>query len=88
MKSDKEEDGSAARRRRRYHAAMKRVWWEALVRHYGNIAHASLEFGFCRQRGTAITKRYGLSTFAKKLRVNNGQPACGRPRLINEGGDE
>lgn len=88
MGSDKEAPrpaGPAGRlmsaERRRYHAAMKRAWKEALVRHLGNIAHASLEFGFGRQRGAVVTKRYGLSEFARQLRVANGQPPCGRPRV-------
>lgn len=67
-------------RKLQYHAEKKQEWQEALIRHCGNIAHASLEFGFQRQRGTAITKRYGLSAFAKRLRVISGQPAHGRPR--------
>lgn len=76
--------GPAARqlseRRLRHHAEKKRLWQKTLVRHCGNIAHASLEFGFSRQRGTVVTKRYGLSEFAENLRVNSGQPARGRPR--------
>lgn len=88
MGSDKEaaqsQTGPAGRRlseeRQRYHAAKKRAWEKALVRHQGNIAHASLEFGFGRQRGAVVTKRYGLSEFARQLRVASGQPPCGRPR--------
>lgn len=67
-------------RKIKYHEDKKRIWQEALVRHCGNIAHASLEFGFCRQRGTALTKRYELRKFATDLRVRSGQPAHGRPR--------
>ncbi len=56
------------------------VWLEALGRHHGNISRTSKEFGFSKQRGSALTRRHGLVDEAKNMRVNAGQPATGRPK--------
>ena len=56
------------------------VWQEALQRHQGNIAKASDEFGFSKQRGHSLTKHLSLVDFARDLRVKAGQPVTGRPK--------
>jgi hypothetical protein len=57
------------------------VWREALERNGGNIAAASAEYGFTKQRGHALTKRHGLLELAKTLKTSLGQPVRGRPRM-------
>lgn len=56
------------------------VWLAALERHEGNVTAASTEFGFTKQRGSALTKRHGLVERAAELRKAAGQPRTGRPR--------
>ena len=57
------------------------VWRAALERCGGCVARAAAEFGFTKQRGSALTGEHGLRDVARELRRAAGQPATGRPRI-------
>ena len=60
--------------------AREKAWRAALERSAGNITSASLEFGFSKQRGSVLTRRFGLAPLARKLRLAAGKKKAGRPK--------
>lgn len=60
--------------------ARAEIWEEAIRRAKGNLAQAGREFGVNRRRAHELAKHHDLVDLARDLRIENGQPATGRPR--------
>jgi hypothetical protein len=55
---------------------------ETLVCTGGNISHAAKALNISKPYAMILTKRFGLTEYARELRAKNGFPATGRPHIV------
>lgn len=68
-----------ARLREEATAARRVMWLAAITKYNGNLTRVGEEFGFTRQRASALTKTLGLTDELVKIKAAAGQPARGGP---------
>jgi hypothetical protein len=61
---------------------------ETLMRTGGNITRAARILKISKPYAMILTKRFGMTEFARELRAKNGFPATGRPHILVFYGDE
>ena len=58
-------------------------WRAALEQSRGNITRAGAAIGISKKSAQRLTRQFGLTAFARELRVASGMPGAGRPRKAN-----
>ncbi len=60
--------------------ARRNRWTRALQRTHGNIARAARALSWSVRYGRRLTREFGLTAWARELRIARGNAATGRPR--------